>query len=403
MSVMVFLKNKDLNTSTAVDNVFIKRFMPLAPELAVKAYLYGLMLLSSSSSEDNDLALALGCSDEDIKAAFHYWQSAGIVRIISYEPLQVQYLSADKAVNKLLDPDSDSEYAGFILKLQSVLGTRMLTGAELSKIYDWLEVFGFEQDAALEIVRCSLDKKGVKASVSYMDSVAKRLAEKGCFTYDNVASALAEEEAAAVNAAKILKRWHLHRPLTEDELALYKKWTGDWGFDEKLIDLALEKMITASKPSFAYLDKILNGWHEEGTAGAFNAEEIKKHDDAVFELTRQACKRAGIKSRPGAEYRLTVREWLDEWHMSAELILLAADYAKESSKPFASMRSIVSEWHEHGISGIREASEYYENNQRFKSNSSNKKNSSGKYIKGKEYSRDDLKKLGISLDIGGDK
>jgi len=58
MNGTVFIKDKKLNDVTIVDNTFIAGFMAGAPELALKAYLYGLMLLSSHASADTDVAAA---------------------------------------------------------------------------------------------------------------------------------------------------------------------------------------------------------------------------------------------------------------------------------------------------------------------------------------------------------
>ena len=47
---------------TAVENAFIIDYMPLAPENAVKAYIYALM--AASRSDAPDISEALGLDDE---------------------------------------------------------------------------------------------------------------------------------------------------------------------------------------------------------------------------------------------------------------------------------------------------------------------------------------------------
>lgn len=402
MNGTVFIKDKKLNDVTIVDNTFIAGFMAGAPELALKAYLYGLMLLSSHASADTDVAAALGCTDNDLRAAFSYWEGLGLVTVIAEEPLQIKYNSAAEAAMGCAYRGG-AKYAEFLKKLQSVLGTRQLSGRELAKIYDWIDVFGFEQDAAVAIVKRCLDKKGVRTSVNYMDSVAKRLAGQGALTLEQAQLAFAEEELMLSGAGKVLKRWNQTRRPTEDELILYEKWTHGWGFDDNAIMLACTHMVSAEKPSFAYLDGILTEWHNGGTVTKEQIAQMEKEDDSIRELTRQAFSRAGIKSQPSREQRQQVKTWVKEYAMSPELLMLAADYSKPSAKKYSNMHRLLEEWHEKGISSVGAAGAYYEAYQKFGTASATAKAASGKknraldYMQGGRYTREELKKLGVSM------
>ena len=398
MSETVFLKNKEISEVTPVENIFIAQFMPCAPELAVKAYLYGLMLLSGSGSASEDLSKVLGCSDTDILAAFSYWESAGLVKVISGDPLQVQYLGVRNAIIGYTADTRGAVHGEFVKKLQSVFGTRVLSGAELSKLYDWTDVFGFEEDAAVLIVKHCLDAKGARTSVSYMDSVARTLASSNCLSFDSVSEHFKAEERIAGGASKILKRWNRRRPPTEDEIALYEKWTSGWGFDDESIDIALSKMVTAEKPSFGYLDSILEAWRLTGSVDRASLEKLQKQEDEVFELARRAFKLAGMSSKPSSEQRMQFSEWYAEKKMSSEMILLAAELARNDIHPYAKMKRLLNEWYTLGLSTAAEARENYEKSMGSRPQGSDrKKPRSLSYMQGKKYTRDDLKKLGISL------
>lgn len=399
MSKTVFLKDNKLNKITAVDNDFIMAYLPSAPELALKAYIYGLMQLSGGADADTDIASALGCSDNDIRAAFSYWQSLGLVTVVGEEPLQLRYNSVSQAIaSSGIDVASGARYAEFVKKLQSVLGTRQLSGSELTKIYDWLDVFGFEQDAAVRIVSYCLDKKGVRTSVAYMDAMAKSLAADGAVTKEQVDIAIENEQLMSSGAGRILKRWHQHRPPTVDELALYEQWTKGWGYDEDAIAYACTKMTAAEKPTFAYLNSILDDWRGNGAVSRDQIKNMQKLDDSIREITRQALKRAGIKSSPSQEHRLCVREWSVDFCMSPELIYLAAELSTNSVHRFQNMRRLLDEWHEKGISSISAAKAYYEAYQKFApAASGGKKSRALNYKQGGAYTKEELKKLGISL------
>ena len=393
----IFLKDKKLLDSTNVENMFIAHFMPAAPELAVKAYLYGLMLVSGAETGDTDIASALGCCDTDIRAAFAYWQSAGLVEIISEEPLQICYRSVKEALSRGALDTSGAVYGEFVRRIQEAAGTRIITGAELKKLYDWLDVYGFEQDAAVELFRCCLDLKGARTNVSYMDAVARTLAGKGALTADAVREHFAEETLLKSGAARILRSWNIRANPTEAQLALYEKWTKAWGFDEAAIDIALTKMTSAERMSFNYLDKILCEWHEKGAIDIDSARERLRQEDAMAELTRQVFVRAGLASKPASEQKLLIEDWNLNKHIDAEIILLAADLSKGATRQFVSVRKLVNEWYEHGISSASEAKAYYEAGKNSAPAKRGKPGRSMNYMHGEIYSREDLKKMGITL------
>ena len=398
MSNISFVKDKELLEVTPVENIFRTQFMPQAPELAVKAYLYGLMLVSNGVSSEEDAAAALGCDETDLHAAFSYWQTAGILEIVSEEPFRVRYLNIKNCLISGRINTSGAAYGEFVAKLQNVLGTRILSGSELSRIYDWVDVFGFEEDAAVAIVRHCLDKKGAKTSVAYMDKIAKTLAGKGALTLDAVNEAFEDEEKLTGGAAKILKRWNIRRMPTEDEIALYERWTKAWGFDDDGIDLALKELTAAEKPSFKYLDSILESWHSGGRVDRGQIEEEIRKEDMIAELARTALLRAGIRSKPTKAHRDRFREWHLDWSMSAELICFAADMANKNEKPFAYMKALLDDWHNEGISSVKAARDRYESAAPVTSRRSNSHKHALNYIHSDvKYTEEELKKLGISL------
>lgn len=395
MNEIVFLKDRELQDMTPVDNIFITRYMPSAPELAVKAYLYGLMHISCPLWDDGGICACLGCDEKDLRTAFAYWEAAGLVKIIAEDPLRVQYLNIKKAIASGGAISAGSRYGDFVREIQTVLGTRVLSGAELAKIYDWLDVFGFEQSAAVEIVKHCLDAKGAKTGVAYMDAVAKTLVGKGCLTLDDVKRSFADEAIMSSGAAKILKRWNRRSIPTEDQISLYEKWTKGWGFDDETIGLACEQMISADKPSFKYLDMILASWHENGAVDREKIEEMSRREDELIELARKAFSKAGIKRTASREDKLHFAEWRFGWSMSEELILIAADAAKDSSRPFGEMKRLVKELHDAGISSATAAKELLEGAPA-RSNRG-KSTRALNYMHGDKYSDEELKKLGITL------
>ncbi len=388
---MIFKKKTERPDSTAVSNEFIKRSMPLMPELALKVYLFGLML---SSGEDGDIASALGADEKDIRAALSYLEGLGLVEladgpepvVIFKKPEEYAYTAAE----------GGAKYADFVKELQAVLGTRTLTGQELSRIYDWIELFGFEKEAAAAIVGNCLDMYGAKTGIAFMDKVAKTLAGRGAFTLAAVNEHFRRERIMTSGAAAVRRRWNRSGAPTQDEIALYEKWTVEWGMDEAAIDYALTRMTAADNPSFKYLDGVLGALREGGNTDAGHIRELSRREDELDELVRKMFAEAGLKSRPKREQKELIRSWRYEYLMSEELLLLAAGYAKADVSPFARMRAIVSGWHGEGISTEDAARASYEKNGGF-SERKRRPNRALGYMQGKTYSEDELKKMGITL------
>ena len=106
---------------TPVDNLFFLEYMPDADGMFVKVYLYGLMQCYHPSLNDVDVADALGLSDAQVRCAFVYWQSKGLVRIRSDEPLTVEYLLTEQPAVTTATP---MKYRRFIESLNALLSPR---------------------------------------------------------------------------------------------------------------------------------------------------------------------------------------------------------------------------------------------------------------------------------------
>ena len=95
MSFVKFANDGGGSTHTQVDNVFIAEYLPYAPDICVKIYLYGLYLCGNPDSPENDMdriASALNILPEDVINLYGYWQELGLVHIIKQEPPGVRYL-----------------------------------------------------------------------------------------------------------------------------------------------------------------------------------------------------------------------------------------------------------------------------------------------------------------------
>ena len=392
----LLVKNSGLFAFTPVDNRFISNLMREAGETELKVYLYALMLVHGGG-DASEIAPALGIGEDEVQDAFRYWEKQGLVRLISGEGENLAVEFRPTAIDENVVSARNLRYSSLIKKLQSSLGTRNLTGSELQRIYDWVEIFRFEEDAAVKIVEHCLAVKGARVHINYMDSVAKRLAADDMLSATAVSASFEREKELSSGAAVILKRWRLSRRPTEDELALYEKWTGEWGFSAEAIDIALGEMTAVERPNFKYLDAVLASYRESGSITTDALREMQRRQDIIAELAHQAFVRAGLKRKSSASDRHQFDLWANEYGMSAEMILFAADIAASSASPFADMRRRIEDWHKRGIASYQAAKNDHDVSGDTGKTSRSSKVSRSLNYRQQKYTAEQLKALGVDL------
>ena len=345
---------------TPVCNIFISDYMPSAPENYVKVYLYGLMLCHTSRTEANELSLALKMSEEEVTAAFCYWQELGLVTFVNADPPEVRYLSPLESEKSARRVSAGAEYTGLVRTVRALFGERLLSENELRRMIDWVEVFGMSIDCAEEVVRYCIGIKGRRVSMNYMDAVAKSWADGGVLTAEAAAEHESRLSRLTTGAQKLKKSFGSSRAVTDAELKAYEKWTKGWGFDEETIMAVAMNITGASDMNFAYLDRVLDGYRLSSAVSAEDIDKQMKRRDAAAELARQMFGRAKIKSAPTNTHIDQVERWLDVWELPPELILLAAENSVNASQPFAAIKKLITELNEKRIRSVSAAREYLE-------------------------------------------
>lgn len=373
---------------TPVQNLFIMEYMPKAPEGFAKVYLYGLMLCSCRGFETLDLPGGLGISQEEALEAFLYWQEMGLVRVIESDPLNIEYRMTAAAPAR----GSGRKYGSLIAALNKVCRPRVFAPQELSKIYDWIEVFGMDEATAVMLVRRCMNMKGSKVSIQYMDKAARAWADEGILTPDLADQRILMETELSSGAKAIYQRWRKSGRPTEDEIELYRKWTEDWGMTHEEILAACPAMTAADKPTFAYLNGILETMRSGG-----GVREYLSAQNAAEEIARQMYIRAGIQGLPSRKEKDSVFTWLNSWHMEAETALYAAELSAGVSRPFAKAAKLMEAWHEKGITTLMAARDHQQSSLNKTESTKAEKPSHFMNHDQRRYSAQALSSIGINL------
>lgn len=341
-------------TFTPVDNSFFTDYLPNASEAQLKVYLYGLMQCWHPEIDEN-LYDALGMTEQQAAEAFCHWQALGLLRIVSESPLTVEYrlepatLRADSSVSK---------YSELIGRINRLTAPRQFGMSELAHIYDWIEVYGLDEGAVLELISYCMEQKGRRVSINYMSSVARGWADDGVHTAEAARDTIESYRLKKSGASAVLRAWNRRRRPTTDEMALYNKWTGEWGFSDEAILAALPRLTTAGTPNFVYLDELLDRLRSENKTGKDDIDRDDERARREKNFARLLFERAG-KNEPATPTQCAqITMYLTDYGMPHELLFYAADLCRGKNEPFGAMKLLLNDWHDNGIKTVTEAEAY---------------------------------------------
>lgn len=262
MPLCSYGQSRPQNDRTLVENIFIREFLPAAPDGFVKVYLYGLMQCQTNvgAGSLSSFARDLGCSETDVQDAFSYWQEKGLVVIQTKPMFAVFYQDVKNAL-----PEDASVYtdAAYNAQLQTLFAPKIVNPAELVRIYDWTDVFSIEKEAVPLLVQygqsklSNLEKASARRQVSYMDKIARQWNEQGVRTAEDARAWLDLQQQQDSGLLSVLQRLGLRRSATAPERALYEKWQ-EQGFSLEAILAAADRTVSVRNPSFDTLDGILS-------------------------------------------------------------------------------------------------------------------------------------------------
>ncbi len=276
---------------TPVENQFILEQLPGAKGDYVKVYLYGLLHCYHPREDmtPETMSRELNLPVEDILAAFRYWERHGAVRRISDRPPAWQYVSFRERNTSSDIGGVDPDYAAFCRELETAFeGKRVFHGSEMATVYEWKEgSMQLPTEVILMILSHMTRVQGKSFKIGEAEKLAMKLADENARTEEEAASVLARDEAATTGMRTVLRKLGKRFAPSEANMALYLKWTREWGFTQEAIEEACGQMQT-SDPSLSMLDAILQKTYESRRGGGRG--ELQKED-----VREAAARHADIK------------------------------------------------------------------------------------------------------------
>lgn len=346
MSFFSFAEGSAMFDTTPIENLFLMEYLSTAPEACLRVYLYARMLAlhPELGGDMAETARFLHMDEEAVYQAFAYWERQGLVKRLSDRPptYALLPLRGDGDGAQPAMEQSYYTYRDYNASMQALFGKNLMDTHDFRVANDWLDVLGYDQDAALRLVqygiRTSRSKDPKPRGVfDRMNKLAAAWADRGCRTLEDVEKVIAEQEDVYPVAKAVVKRFALRRDPTVDEVELVKKWVVTWKLTQDQILDACAETTKASKPSFAYLDAVLKN-RMDG-------------DDALWgDLTEVLRELDAGQATPTPDQRKKYAELLSEG-FEPECVKLAAIQCHRRKKTrFEDVEWMLRRW---GAEGIR--------------------------------------------------
>lgn len=164
----------------------------------------------------------------------------------------------------------NGELSGMIDECQNIFG-KLFNPTEVNKIMALTEYFRL--DCEYVLLLCYYCKKIGKASVPYLDKMARSLYNEGIDNVDALGDRLGELEAAAdLGGYYRTLSGAGKRSFTDRESKFLSQWV-KWNISPDLLKLAYEVSVDATgAPSMPYINKVLSNWKE---AGYTTADQVR--------------------------------------------------------------------------------------------------------------------------------
>lgn len=349
----MFEKDKDAIAFgvTALDNAFIMDYLPAAKGDYIKVYLYGLFCCQAMNEPYSleDMAQDLSMDVPQIEAAFRYWERRALVSRLSDNPPRFRFHSP---LQKKASPGPalavDSDYVSFAESVYAIFADRRkITPAEIALAWEWVQDVGLPPEVVLMLIIHCTSQRGLHFSFKKAEPLAIRMKEEKVLTPDDAELFLQHDQQVHDGARKVLSRMGKRRFASDDELALYEKWLGEWQFSpEAILDACAET--TKGDPSFKYLDGILSGIRTRGearTADAVRKQLSEEKDERA--RAQEVFSHLGVSLAAPAAIRL-YRQCIEI--QPHEVLLLAAKECSRSRKgSIEDLQLLLEAWKKRGL------------------------------------------------------
>jgi DnaD/phage-associated family protein len=336
---------------TPVENLFITEYLPYADGDKTKVYLCGLYHSRFPLGDYNvaQMAADLNMEEGQVLSALRYWERRRLVERVSDNP--PTYLFHHLGQRMLTGQDEMAGERGFIEFSETLYAQfgdrRKLRPNDISLSYEWVQDLGLPQEVVLMLLNHMSETRGLNFSFKSAQSLAVMMREDGILTTEQAEQYLSHTKRTHSGAKAVLSQFNLRRLPTEPEMALYRKWTEEWGFDDQAVLTACTETTNANNPSFSYLNGILERLKNKGGGTSpGKVEQVLRQENEDAAQAKQVLDILGAK----VSVYTVLPAYLDlRTRFSDAMILLAAKSIRARGGVFEQLEPKLAAWQEQGL------------------------------------------------------
>ena len=360
MSFCRFSTEHIANNKVEVDNLFFSEFLPSAPDICVKVYMYGLYLAKNQLEHDNTFekfAETLNISPQDLETAFRYWEEQGLVQVLSTYPIQVVYKPLKDIISgvKLYKTE---KYEKFNSQAQELfLGKRQITKTEYGEYYDFLEHSHMQQEALLMIMNYCIQNKKASVGYNYILTVARNWASEGVLTVAQVEEKLCQMQEHSSLMAQVLTALGIKRESFIEEREMLRKWKEGMGFEDEVILFVASSM--KKRGGCEKLNSLLEKYFISGKNSIVEIKDFISSQQMRYDLAKSINKKLGLYYESLDNIVDTyITPWLDLGFEATALENLASYAFTSSIRTLDGLNTLVQKLYKIGVLSQRALDEY---------------------------------------------
>jgi len=204
------------------------------------------------------------------------WEGEGEQKKVVFTPLWDR-LNYAWQQTLLANPESekqscknDFDYAKIVKWLDKVRGCISATPQDKRYLQEFNLKFGWSTDFIIAFLELFFEKTNNRSHNYYY--LAQKVYSNGIDTVGDLIRFMNEQDWTAYKVEEI-KQYIGKGPVTLGEKELYLKWQNQWKLSHELILKGAQSLTRTNRPSFNYLDKILEDWWQQGIKDPQEAEK----------------------------------------------------------------------------------------------------------------------------------
>ncbi|MDD4327522.1 MAG: DnaD domain protein [Eubacteriales bacterium] len=285
---------KLIYSDTLVPDIFITEYLPSLSPLAVKLYVYSLILIKNKKViSEAELESRMGTDREGIKVALTELASYGIITFTE-RGFMIEDLK-DNEIRKIFKPRTSADPDE--IRPEKVRNEREKMMADISKTFfsglmspswyyeieSWFDRYGFEAQVVYALFNeCKRRKK--LDSKAYISKVAANWSSHGVRTYDDLNKYSVTYDKIGVIGRKVGQK--MRKKITEYDEEIIQKWVEKMAYDFDVIDIALRKTSKLANPNLEYSNKLLEEWFANGLKTASEVASYEADKSARYSRNR---------------------------------------------------------------------------------------------------------------------